>query len=149
MLLVKLSKPIDSAVKQYAKVIPIHTKVATNFLVIAVFKETRLQKMAVSFRKLVQDRAYELSIFPELYQFFQTQCFIGHIMEFQRIMLVARIVAAAFRENMFADGVHVGAKSLRIIDAAGLNGHPNTAEGFLAHIFNRGDVYTARAQGDP
>jgi hypothetical protein len=64
-------------------------------------------------------------------------------------MLIARIVAAAFRENVPADGVHIRAKTLRIIDAAGLDGHPDTAEGFLADIVNRSDVYSARAQGDP
>src|ERR1041385_2476797 len=149
MLPVKFSKPIDGPVKQHAKVIAIHAKVATNFLVISVFKETCLQQMAVSFRKFVQNCAYQLSMFPELYQFFQAQFFIGHVIKLQRIMLIAGIVAAAFRENVLADGVYIRAKALRIIDATGLDGHPDTAEGFLAHIFNRSDVYAARAQGDP
>ena len=78
--------------KQDAKVVAIHTKVATNFFVIAVFKETRLQQVPVSFRKLRQDRAYQGAIFTALHQFFQAQLLIHNISAIQRIMLIAESI---------------------------------------------------------
>ena len=63
-------------------------------------------------------------------------------------MLVAKINPAAFRENVFANGMHVSAEAGWTFYAARLDATPDTAESFLAHIFNCGGVNAASTQSN-
>jgi len=65
-LFVEIPKPIDGPVKQNAKVIAIYSKIVTNFLIIAIFKEPGLQQVAVPFWKLSQDCAHPIAILAML-----------------------------------------------------------------------------------
>jgi hypothetical protein len=76
---VKLPKPMNSPMKQHAKVVAVYSKIVTNFLVVAIFKETRLEKMAIPFRKSSQDRADLIAILPAVHQFFQTRLPIHNV----------------------------------------------------------------------
>ncbi len=145
---IKLAKLVNSPVDQNAKIVAVNTEIATNFIVIAILKKTCLQKMAVSFRKGGQNRADMFAILLALHKFFQPQLFIGNFSKFQRFMVIAGVIATAFRKNVLANGVYVSAETAGVIHAASLHGHKHATEGFLPHIFNCVRVNTASAQSD-
>src|SRR6185503_12690312 len=63
-------------------------------------------------------------------------------------MLVADVIAAAFRQNVPANGIYVSAETAGVIHAAGTHSHEHATEGFLPDIFNCVRVNTASTQGD-
>src|ERR1700761_7669292 len=63
-------------------------------------------------------------------------------------MLIVLVVPATFRENVFAHGMYKGAKTARIFNRACLYRYPDTAEGFLANVFNPLRVHASCAKSD-
>jgi len=63
-------------------------------------------------------------------------------------MLVADVIATAFRQNVPANGIYVSAETAGIIHAAGTHSHEHATEGFLPDIFNCVRVNTASTQSD-
>jgi hypothetical protein len=139
---------MNGPVKQNTKVVAVNSKIATDFLVIAILKKTGLQKMAIPFWKRGQNRADMFDVLLALHQFFQSQLVIGNVIRFQRVMLVAKINPPTFRKNVFANSVNVSAETASIVYTARLDGPEHATESFLAHILDCMGVNAASAQSD-
>src|SRR5579864_5806430 len=126
---------MNGPVKKNTKIVAVNSKIATDFLVIAILKKTGLQEVTVPFRERGQNSAHVLDVLLALHQFLQIQLFISNVSRFKVVMLIAKIQAPAFRKNVLANSVNVSAETTSIIHTARLHGQKHAAESFLAHIF--------------
>jgi len=141
---------VFGAVEQHSQVIAVHAKHTTDLIFALFVQEDGAKQLLVFFWQLSKHAANVLVGLPGDQQTFQIQHLIGpsQVKVLQR--LAARARAVEFHQDIVADGVDEGAKTLRLPYASLLaESSDNTAERFLTKLVNGIGSQQAGAQLTP